>query len=219
MLSSVLYEIRKDLDPEMFGIEYHKLAVFSLENKCFKVLEVSGFPYIKFRSFYLNAIAIGEIEWAEKFAIDYAAEIAPDTREEALCLVKANILFERGEYDESLKELEKNNFKQLLSKFDQRVLKMKIFFEKGLCLYAENSVDAFNKFLSNNKKTAKVFLDNFIIFSKYYRSLIDIAHDKVKEPEMILDAIIKSSVFPERRWLLGKIEKFTRQKAHYETAQ
>jgi len=219
MLNSVLYDIRKDLEPEKFGTEYHKTVIFSLENKCYKVMDTGGFPFIRFRSFYLNAIAIGEIEWVEKFADEYGKELAPDVREETLCLVNANILFEKGTYDESFKELDKIKFRQLLSKFDMRVLKMKIFFEKGLCLYAENSADAFDKFIVNNKKLAKVFLDNYIIFSKYYKSLIDIAHDKVEEPLMVLDEIKNSSVFPERRWLLDKIDKFARLKAQYEIAQ
>ena len=88
-----------------------------------------------------------------------------------------------------------------------------------MCLYAENSADAFKKFIANNKKIARVFLDNYITFSKYYKALVDIAHDKVKEPMIILDEISNSSVFPERRWLLGKIDKFARQKVQYETAQ
>ena len=219
MMSSMLYDLRKDLEPQKFGIEFHKIAEFSLKNKCYKVSETGGFPYIKFRSYYMNAIAIGECEWAEKFVTDYAGALSPDVRDEVLCLVNANIMFEKRQYDDSFMELGKVKFTQLLSKFDMRVLKMKIFFEQGLCLYAENSVDAFNKFISNNKKLAKVFLDNFTIFSKYYKALIDIAHDKVEEPMMILDEITNSSVFPERRWLLGKIEKFAKLKAHYETAQ
>jgi len=219
MLNSVLYDIRKDIEPEKFGNEFHKTAQFTLNNKCYKILDTGGFPFIRFRSFYLNAIAIGEIDWVERFADKYGKELAPNIREETMCLVNANILFEKGAYDESLNALEKIKFTQLLSKFDMRVLKMKIYFEKGLCLYAENSADAFNKFISNNKKLAKVFLDNFIIFSKYYKSLIDIAHDKVEEPLMILDEINNSSVFPERRWLLGKIDKFARLKAHYEVTQ
>lgn len=62
-------------------------------------------------------------------------------------------------------------------------------------------------------------MDNYITFSKYYKALIDIAHDKVKEPMLTLNEITNSAVFPERRWLLGKIDKFARLKAHYETAQ
>jgi len=150
MLNSILYEIKKDIEPEKFGNEYHKIVTFSLKYKCYKVMETSGFPFIRFRSFYLNALAIKEFDWVENFAKDYAAELAPDIREEVLCLVNANLMFEKGEYDESFNELGKVKFRQLLSKFDMRVLKMKIFFEKGLCLYAENSVDAFNKFISNN---------------------------------------------------------------------
>jgi hypothetical protein len=219
MLGSVLYEVRDEIDAEKFGREYFYISAFSLKNKCYKVTDSSGFPFVKFRSYYLNAIAIGELEWVEKFANVYSAELSSEVKEETLCLIKANLLFEKGLYDDSFNELRKIKFKHLLSKFDMRVLRMKIFFERGQCLYAENSADAFNKFISNNKKAARVFLDNFITFSKFYKALIDIAHDKVKEPMMVLDAIINSPVFPERRWLLGKIEKFAKLKAHFETVQ
>lgn len=219
ILSSVLYEIKDEIDSEKFGKEYFDISVFSLKNKCYKVTENSRFPFIKFRSYYLNALAIGKADWVEKFTDQYSDELAPELKEETLCLVKANLLFEKGLYDDSFKELENVKFKNILSKFDARVLKMKIYFEKGFCLNAENSADAFNKFILYNKKTPGVFLDNFIKFSKYYKALLDIAHDKVKEPMLILDKINRSTVFPERRWLVGKIEKFAKLKAHYVIAQ
>ena len=34
MLSSMLYDIRKNIEPEKFGMEYHNIAEFSLKNKC-----------------------------------------------------------------------------------------------------------------------------------------------------------------------------------------
>jgi len=212
LLLNTLYEDKDKIKEETFRNEYHKLALFSLNNGCYKIMKSGVFQFIKFRSYYLNALALGEIDWVKAFAENYASELPPKTKGETLCLIESNIKFEKNLYNESLEEIRKIKCTNLFSNFDCRILKLKIYFQKGLYLQAEDSLEASKKFIDKNAVTKNIFRGNLTVFMKYYKKLINLAERKENEPEIVLNELKKTSAFPERRWLLENIKDIVKQK-------
>jgi hypothetical protein len=207
ILLFTLYEDKDKIKEEKFRSEYHKLALFSLNNNCYKIMKTGSFQFYKFRSYYLNALALGEIDWVKKFAESYVNELLPEVRDETICLINSNIKFENKFYDDAYKELKKLKSSNLLTNFDKRLLKLKIYFQKRLYLKAEDSLEAFKKFIMKNDVAKNMFRSNFTIFNKYYKKLLDIAEGKENNTEVILTELRKTTAFPERPWLIENIEK------------
>jgi hypothetical protein len=188
-----------------FRKEFHKIALFSLNNNCYKIMKTGVFQFNKFRSYYLNALALGEIDWVRNFANKYIPELLPDLRNETLHIINSNIKFENKLYDESLKEL-KIKFSNTFSKIDQRMLKLKIFYSKGAVVHAEESLETFKKFINQNNMTKLVFRSNLTLFIRYYKKLLNSAEGKESEPEIILNELKKTPTFAERSWLIDNFE-------------
>ena len=205
ILLSTLYENKNKMEDVKFRKEYHKIVIFSLKNNCYKIMKTATFQFYNFRAYYLNALALGKLEWVIGFAGKYASELLPELQNETLALVNSNILFENKLYDETLEGL-KHKCTNILSKIDQRLLKLKIFYHKGSFVQAENSLEALKKFLIKNKVAQHVFRSSFDLFIKFYKKLLNTAEGKEKEPEIILDELKRTSAFPERRWLIESFE-------------
>jgi hypothetical protein len=205
IIQSTLFENKDNMKEKEFRKEFHKIALFSLNNNCYKIMKTGVFQFNKFRSYYLNALALGEIDWVRNFANKYIPELLPDLRNETLHIINSNIKFENKLYDESLKEL-KIKFSNTFSKIDQRMLKLKIFYSKGAVVHAEESLETFKKFINQNNMTKLVFRSNLTLFIRYYKKLLNSAEGKESEPEIILNELKKTPTFAERSWLINNFE-------------
>jgi hypothetical protein len=205
LLLEVLFDCKDKIKDTKFRKEYHRIAEFSLKNGCYKIMKASAFQFNRFRAYYKNAFALGEIEWVKNFAEEYARELPPPLREEAAGIVKANILFENKMYDESLVAL-KVKCTNIFSKIDQRILKLKILFHNEAFLHAEESLETFKKFITVNKVAKNVFRSNFDLFRKYYRKLIYCAEGR-GDSGQVLKELKLLPAFPEKRWLEENFEK------------
>ncbi len=217
ILLFTLYEDKDKIKEEIFRDEYHKLAVFSLKYNCYKIMRTGTFQFNKFRSYYLNALALGETEWVRYFADNYSNELPPEVRDETLCLIDSNIKFENKLYDEAYQIIKKIKCSNTFSKFDTRLLKLKFYFQKQSYLQAEASLEAFNKFISKNKVAKNIFRSNFTLFKKYYKKLLDVTKGKEKDSEIILSELNKTPAFAERSWLIENFENVIKQKAMQDT--
>jgi hypothetical protein len=219
ILLFTLYEDKDKIKEEKFRSEYHKLALFSITNNCYKIMKTGTFQFNKFRSYYLNALALGEIEWLRKFADNYINELPPEVQEETLCLINSNIKFEDKLFNEAYEEIKKIKCTNLFSKFDSRLLKLKIYFQKQLYLQAEDSLEAFKKFISKNKVAKNIFRGNFTLFIKFYKKLLDITEGKESDSGIVLIDLRKTPAFPERSWLIESFENIITQKTLSEKTQ
>lgn len=206
ILLSMLIENKDKIKEVTFRNEYHKIVLFTLNNNCYKIMNSAVFQFNKFRSYYLNALSLGKIEWVKYFADKYLSELPPSVRNETRHLINSNIKLENKMYDESLSEL-KIKYTNIFSNIDQRILKLKIYYLKGQFLHAEDSLEAFKKFINKNKVAKHVFRGNFTMFIKYYKKLINSVEGKEPEPEIILNDLSKTPAFAERPWLLENFEK------------
>jgi hypothetical protein len=207
ILLFILFEDKDKIKDEKFRNEYHKLALFSLKNKCYKIMSTGTFQFIKFRSYYINALALGEIEWVKYFANKYINELPPEVRDETLSLINSNIRFENKLYNEAYEGIKIIKCSNLFSKFDTRLLKLKYYFQQQLYMQAEDSLEAFKKFISNNIVAKNIYRSNFTLFNKFYQKLLNLADGKENDPGIVLNEIRKTSAFPERCWLIENIEK------------
>jgi hypothetical protein len=205
LLLEVLFDCKDKIKDRKFRKEYHRIAEFSLKNGCYKIMKASVFQFNRYRAYYKNAFALGEIEWVRKFAEKYTQELPPSLREETAGIVNANILFENKLYDESLEAL-KVKCTNIFSKIDQRILKLKILYHKESFLHAEESLETFKKFVTVNKAAKNVFRSNFTLFIKYYKKLLN-ASEGSSDLGLILKELNTIPAFPEKRWLTENFEK------------
>ncbi len=212
ILLFILYEDKDKIKDEKFRNEFHKLALFSLKNNCYKIMKTGAFQFNKFRSYYLNALELGETEWVRNFADNYINELPHEVREETLCLIASNLKYEKKLYDEAYEGIKKIKCLNIFSKLDARLLKLKYYLEKQSYLQAEDSLESFNKFVGKNKVAKNIFRSNFTLFIKYYKKLLDVTEEKENDPGQILIELKKTPAFAERSWLIENYENLINQK-------
>jgi hypothetical protein len=101
MMSSMLSDLRKIWNRKI-RVEYHKIAEFTLKNKCYKVSE-KVIPFIKFR---LLPECYSNWKLNGKIYNDYVAELSPISGR-GFMFGQCQYHVRKGEYDNAFNELEK----------------------------------------------------------------------------------------------------------------
>lgn len=97
------------------------------------------------------ALRLQEYEWAESFILTYKEHLAPSQKENAFFYNYANVLFRKGQYDKSLKMLQKVNMTDVYYKLDTRSMLLKTYYELNEIETLIYHAQAFKKFLRRDQ--------------------------------------------------------------------
>ncbi|RPI17545.1 MAG: hypothetical protein EHM58_08710 [Ignavibacteriae bacterium] len=161
-----------------------------------------------FRNIFFTAVILEKYEWAEEFVSKYKNRLIPEQRDNMLCFSNAIILFEKGEFEKALAEINKVNYNFFVFKFDARVLLLKIYCELELSEQAYSLIDSFSHFLANNKNVCAHDRERFGKFIKYIKLIL-----KYKDTfdKTIIDSLEnlleQDTIVIGKKWITGKLKK------------
>ena len=159
-----------------------------------------------YRSVLLAAIALKQINWAEKFVKIHTEELPEEYRESLLLYAKAKLYFCRKEYSKSLDLLSRMKPKWFLLKYDIKQLTIQIFYELGYEYELRFQIDAFRHFLRTNKNVTEVRKEWYLNFIRFVQELLKQNEnpDNYELNKLVLQLNTKKNIAGEL-WLKEKI--------------
>ncbi|MEO8664014.1 MAG: hypothetical protein ABI462_00845 [Ignavibacteria bacterium] len=192
---------------DLFDISKNKY--FLLAN--FKINMTANWALIK--NISLNAIEIGEFEWAKQFINDNLISVPPEIREDLKNHLFSIIEFRKMNYEKSLELAAKVNMNYHNLKLHTKVTMLSCYFELNAIETALSSIDSFKHYLTNNLKIEPELKSKFNQFIKVYAQLFkfklnpdslngyDIRNIKIESEELSFG----------KKWVSIKLSEFENQ--------
>lgn len=163
---------------------------------------------VLYRNVMLLTLSLKEYDWLNRFIEEYTNKLKPEYRENMMNLGRANLYFEKGDFEGALKYVSKVQYDFFLYKTDIKNLMLKIYYELGLFDAAFSLIDAYRHFLAETNEIEEGFKKQYANFLNIYNKLIKAKSDKnPKEADYILHQINKTPVLSSRIWLKKKAEE------------
>lgn len=166
-------------------------------------------PYMKvsdFRSTLIDALNVGELEWAENFIKNFTGKLHPDFMEDVSNYSISRIQYEKGNYDEALEFAGRVKINQITFKLDLKNLVAKIYYDTESIEPLYSLLNSYYQLISNSDSRNKDYLSRHKKFVKYLRNLAalrDLTDNKI-ELGVLKENIEKDNV-SAKSWLLKKI--------------
>jgi hypothetical protein len=179
-----------------------------------KVMEESLYPvtssnYMRtseFRSTLLEAVNLGEIKWAEKFAGKFVEKIQPDVRKEFIHYSKAIIAYEKKQYSAAIDHAVRVNINQIMFKLDMKNFIAKTYFETKSYEPLISHLNSYYQLIKNSNSKNHELLNRHLNLIKYLRKIVNIIlSNKRKEDLLFLKSKIEADNVTAKKWLLEKI--------------
>lgn len=167
-------------------------------------------PYMKvsdFRSTLIDALNVGELEWAENFIINFVGKLHPDYREDVSNYSNSRINYEKGNFNEALNFAGRVKINQITFKLDLKNLIAKIYYDTESTEPLFSLLNSYYQLISNSNSRNEDYLTRHKLFVKYLRnlaSLKDLTDSKI-ELAVLRQNIEKDNV-SSKSWLLKKID-------------
>ncbi len=174
-----------------------------------KIISLNA-PYMKisdFRSTLVDALNVGELEWAEQFIENYIEMLHPEYREDVRNYSRARIYYEKGDYDKALEFAGKVNINQITFKLDIKNLTSKIYYDTNSTEPLYSLLNSYYQLINNSDSKNKDYLLRHKNFVKYLRKLVEIS--QLPDSRYELDNLkneISSGNISSKTWLIKKID-------------
>ncbi len=160
----------------------------------------------EFRSTFIDALNMNEVDWAEKFATEYLPRLNPTIQQDIDSYCKARIAYERRDYDKAIVFAGKVNINQILFKLDMKNLTAKIYYDTESVEPLISALNSYYQLIHNTDKTAETIIKRHEGFVKYLRKLSRVKFDnKDKDDLELMRKRIDKENVTSRTWLMKKI--------------
>ena len=163
---------------DKYNAEYLELMKSMLNDKIYGAY-LDVMPITVFENIVNTSLTLGEVDWAEEFALKYMKYLQPSSRENAVNFAKARIAFERGDYDGALKLASAVSFDYHMQKIRLRVLYIKIHFERQEYESVLSTADSFRHLINSSANLGAVRRKNYQLFLKFVRQLVKIRESRI----------------------------------------
>lgn len=202
----VYYCIRK----QNAGSQKFKLELFSLFNEKLKAGFISDFsennyPMNSFRDYALIAVELGEFNWARDFIEKYHVLLPMHIRDDEMNISYANIEFESGNYEESLRYLKNAGASNFIHYIDSSRLKLCCYYELGLSEDSYYEIDRLIHYLKSHNEIPKDHKTNMNNFVKIYRKILIAKNDPEFKDFNLINELDSMRIIPKRKWFVEKI--------------
>ncbi len=186
------------------GFEIRKKTV---EENLFSFNDTSSISNSEFRSTFIEALNVNEIDWAEEFAEKYLKYIKPEFREMLGFYTRARIAYERGNYSEAVNYAGKVNINQITFKLDMKNLLSKIYYDTNSTEPLISLLNSYYKLIKNSESRNDEILKRHTNFVKFLKDLLKIRLDNKKESDLkLLQTKLNRENVTAKKWLNKKIE-------------
>lgn len=167
-------------------------------------------PFMKisdFRSTLIDALNVGELEWAEKFIKNYTDKLHPEFREDVNNYSISRMSYEKGNYEKALEFAGKVNINQITFKLDIKNIISKIYYDTGSTEPLFSLLNSYYQLINNSDSRNKDYLARHKNFVRYLRNLAAAEHSQDKKTDLaLLKKNIEKDNVSSKSWLLKKID-------------
>jgi len=153
-------------------LEYFRLIEFLLKGGYYTAKEGGWFVPQTFKNFVIVAINLKEFEWAEKFIKNYSKRLSPDFRENTFNFSLAKVCFGKKDFEKSLWYISRVSYQDLYFKLEVRYYTMMLYYELSMYSEAFDLVEAYKKYINNNKLLSGILRTKHLTFIKYTSELL-----------------------------------------------
>ena len=161
---------------------------------------LSRFTY---RNIVTAGLKLGEFAWVSGFIHRFQDKIEQRHRESMFCFNLARLEYERRNYGEALRLLQKSEYADLLLNLAAKTLMLKIYFETDELDALESHLAAMRHFI-RRKKIMGYHRENYQSLVLFTQRLTE-AFDR-KSLEMLREEVEAAKAVAEKEWLLARIE-------------
>lgn len=208
LMNYCLLKNRSQAKREVFREELMSLYEIVLRNNYYMTDRAKQLSNDLFRDVLFLGLKLRGFEWSYKFAKEYCGKLNPDEIDNMYNYGNAYLLNEQKNYEMSLDYLNKINLDNFNYKFDERNLRLRIFFELNYYDQALSLIRAYYGSLSYSKLLSKERKQRHRNFLSYLEKIVKYKTGNTKIDISFLKQKIKDEdqiLFKE--WLLNKIEK------------
>jgi hypothetical protein len=161
---------------------------------------------MKYRNIYLTAMRVGEYGWVEKFIYDFEPKINDEDRHDIFELAMAQLNFEKKQYENTLKHLNKVKTDQIFFKVDVRILNLMSLYELGHYENAVSLIDSFRKLLAGSNSLTEQYRQKNMNFINSVNALIRLKSDYDNSAaEALMEKINAYELIGYKNWLKEKL--------------
>lgn len=184
-----------------------------LQNKI--LLENGVLSHISYRNIVAIAIKLKEYVWAEKFIEDYKSSITNQHQENAYNLSKSNLLYAKGDFQETVFLLNQVEFTDVYYACTAKYTLLKAYHALKEIETLDYFVSSFQLYLKRNKEISVNFKKSSENFLKLFKKLLLIEKQlDYKEKEKLekkiknlVAAVQSEKALANKSWLMEQINK------------
>ncbi len=193
-----------------FGTEGFEIRKKVMEEDLYPVTSSNYMRTSEFRSTLLEAVNLGEISWAEKFANKFVENIQPDFREDFVHYSKAIIAYEKKEYSTAIDHAVRVNINQIMFKLDMKNFIAKTYFETRSYEPLVSHLNSYYQLVKNSSSKNHELLNRHLNLIKHLRKLVNlVTSDKITDDLHLLKIRIEKDNVTAKSWLLEKINELS----------
>ena len=161
----------------------------------------------EFRSTFIEALNVNELDWAEAFADNYIPRLNQNIRKDIDNYCKARIAYEKHDYDKAIKCAGNVNINQIFFKLDMKNLIATIYYDTESAEPLISVLNSYYQLIHNTDQEEDIIMKRHAGFVKYLRKLSSIKFDNKDKDELtIIKKKIEKENVTSKTWLLKKIK-------------
>ncbi|MBS1494324.1 MAG: hypothetical protein JST55_12475 [Bacteroidetes bacterium] len=168
---------------------------------------IPNFSAATLQNTFVNAMGLGEYEWAENFLEEYINYIDEDLKVNEYNYSMALLNLRLKKYEKSLEHLNKIKYSELVEKVNVRFYYMMNYIELGMYESAASMVKSIKQLEREGKERVKVESDATENSLKYFNEIIKSLMSNTKLDIAVYKEAKKNTQYFYRYYILDKMEK------------
>jgi hypothetical protein len=181
-------------------LELYKVMLYK------KILYDNGYiSPINFKNIVALGLRCGQLDWTEKFIMEYRNSVALEYRENSYAYNMAYYYHYKREFSKALKLMQTAEMNDIDFQLDSKVLLLKTYYELDEPEPFFSLVDAFTNYLKRNKLISDVVRETFLNFVRYAKKMMQLRLGGRLTPEAVAEDMSKVRALNNRQWLQEKL--------------
>jgi hypothetical protein len=170
-----------------------------------KLLLENGFlSRFAFNNITAIALHLGEVNWAESFIIENKNYLERNYREATVSLNLARTSYARKDYKATLQNLQRADYKDLISTMSAKILQLKVYYETEEFDLLESHLSSIKNYIRRQTGIG-YHRSNYSNIVKYTELLLALNENDAHAVEDLREKIVKEGILTERSWFLERL--------------
>ena len=200
---SNLYTMEAGYD---FRIDLFKLYKELVMHEYYKSDANDYLPADLFRAILITALNVKEYYWAQQFINTNYLKLHNKDKDNMISLGFFLLYGYTGKYEQSLNQLNKVKFDNFIFKYDEHLLKIKIFYELGMLCEGLDSIHSFREFVHNNTFESELRKKKYLNFINFAEKVFSskLGNEKI-DIDYLQFKLVEETNIVYKDWLLEKM--------------